>query len=618
MDTAGPYRIFGQLGAGGMGVVYRAEDTRLGRQVALKFLSPVLDGDGRAAARLEREARTASSLNHPNICTIYEIGEHEGRRFIAMEFLEGTPLPEAIAGRPMEPARVLDLGIQIADALDAAHAAGIVHRDVKPANIFVTKRGYAKVLDFGIARLAADSPSGAALAGSEAATLLSTQPGTVTGTIAYMSPEQALSHPVDARTDVFSLGLVLYEMATGRQMFDGTTPAAVYDAILNREPPPATASNPALPPGFDEILDRALEKDPALRYQTASDLRADLQRLKRNVETQRLTRSALGQPAATVINAPAPGSNPAADSAPSALQPPTLAASAPVAASRGTHWALPALGGVAVAAVAMIVVTRLNQSPPAPAATPSTPPTAGSVSPPAVAPTASASSALPQAASEATASERPREAAKAEKAAKPAALTPILATPTTPAVAPSAPMPSAPAPSAPAPPQPIVQASVNPAAAGPPASADVASPSNAGRGSPELDGVRAKMQAKDFDGAATELRGIIATHKGDRAPLEAYNALVDLEERRNEHPELNTTIDDLVSRFHSDPRVPAFLLRHAEGAMLKAKLQGHVLYARQLAKRVVDDYPASPESVGAKALLNQIDEGRGRRGGGGE
>jgi hypothetical protein len=595
VDTAGPYKISGQLGAGGMGVVYRAEDTRLGRQVALKFLSPVLDGDGRASARLEREARTASSLNHPNICTIYEIGEHEGRRFIAMEYLEGAPLPEAIAGRPMDTARLLDLGIQIADALDAAHAAGIVHRDVKPANIFVTKRGYAKVLDFGIARVSQDAEAASATGHPDAATLVTTAPGTVTGTIAYMSPEQALSYSVDARTDVFSLGLVLYEMATGRQMFDGPTPAAVYDAILNRESPSACAINPALPAAFDEILCRALEKDPALRYQTASDLRADLQRLKRNVETQRLTRSALGQPAATVVSAPA---------ATVPLQTAAAAATGvPASPSRGMQWTVSALGGLAVAAVAVMVVIPRHQSPPAPAAAPATPapvPAAPAATANAPAATQSAATPVPAPAPEpapvpasgsaspgsapsdvrATPAERPRAAEKAaekttdEKAAAPA-----------------------------------------PAAAAPPApDADATLPS-VPRGSPELEAVRAKMQAKDFDGAASDLRGLIAASKGDRAPLDAYNVLVELEERRNERLALPATLDEMVKRYPSDQRVPGFLLRHAETAMQRTNRPGHVIFARELAKHVVDAYPKSPEAIGATALLNEINSGR--RGGGG-
>ncbi|HEX6465545.1 MAG TPA: serine/threonine-protein kinase, partial [Vicinamibacterales bacterium] len=364
MDNAGPYNISGKLGAGGMGVVYRAEDTRLGRQVALKFLAPVFDGDNRAAARLEREARTASSLNHPNICTIYEIGQHEGRRYIAMELLEGSPLTEAIGGRPMEVSRVLDLGIQIADALDAAHAQGIIHRDIKPANIFVTRRGLAKVLDFGIARVENETGQGATQAAADASTLVSTQPGTVTGTIAYMSPEQALSQPVDARTDVFSLGLVLYEMATGRQVFNGPTPAAIYDAILNRESPSACAANPSVPPAFEEILGRALEKDPSLRYQTAADLRADLQRLKRNLETQRLTRTALGQVAPDV-----PARVTAAGQ--TAALPPAGTPSVP-------RWIIPAIGGIVVALAGVLVMSRLSRSDTPPPTTSTSAPLAAS------------------------------------------------------------------------------------------------------------------------------------------------------------------------------------------------------------------------------------------------
>lgn len=274
------YRILRQLGSGGMGVVYEAEDTRLGRHVALKFLPESLQLSADAEERFEREARLAGSLNHPNICTIHDTGSFEGRRFIVMELLEGDSLKSLITGQPLPVDQILEVGCQIADALDAAHAKGIVHRDLKPANIFITARGQAKLLDFGVAT--AGPEHAAATDETRAAADALTQPGTAIGSVSYMSPEQARGEALDQRTDLFSLGLVLYEMATGRQAFGGQTTAVVFDAILNRDPAPVLQINPAVPVDLEHIITRALEKDRRMRYQTAADLRAELSRLRRD------------------------------------------------------------------------------------------------------------------------------------------------------------------------------------------------------------------------------------------------------------------------------------------------------------------------------------------------
>ena len=565
--TIAHYRIIEKLGAGGMGEVFRAEDLSLGRLVALKFLPASLAGDRHAIERLRREARAASVLNHPGICTIHAIEERDGQQFIAMEFIDGQPLSNLIAAGALPLGTLLPLALQIADALEAAHSHGIVHRDIKPGNIFVTRRQQTKILDFGLVKASSDFSDSLTL-GTEA---LTTTPGMTVGTIAYMSPEQARGEALDARTDLFSFGLVIYEMATGRRAFGGTTTAVVFDGILNKMPPPALQVNPDLPAELDRIISKAVEKERELRYQSALDLATDLQRLKRDSSSVRIP-VAQSSSTTTPVYAPASASGMAVAQMPSgtaqaAAASAQLPSSATVPATTSTLSKGLMLGALSVIIVLVATVAymsgRLQQ-----------------LSAPAVLSRADAQVSTPVTESPAPATTR-------------AATTPAPAESQSPSGSPTVA---------------AARASTPPVPAAPAAEDDRAKAAKeAAAAAAEIEDVRGQIAAGQYGQAIVALTSFIERNPAHRLTPDAYMLLGQAYEASKRDDEAVRAYASLVERFNTSPRAAEALFRQGQRTMASRQPQREQT-ARQIYTQVADGYPQSDWAPRALVARAEIEE----------
>ena len=588
-QTLGHYRILDQLGAGGMGVVYRAQDTKLGRQVALKVLPTSSNATGdEAVERFRREARTASSLNHPNICTIYGFDEHEGQLYLAMELLDGEPLDRRLSGRPLDLRLMLETATQVADALDAAHAEGILHRDIKPANIFLTRRGQVKVLDFGLAKLSPEYRRRSGRFDAAGETMIpehfASQAGTTVGTIAYMSPEQARGDDVDPRTDLFSFGVVLYEMATGRQTFPGHTTAVVFDGILNREPAPPSTLNAMLPPELDRIISKALEKDRSLRYQSAADIGADLKRLRRDSGSRASLPAMSGMTAppdaATVVLGSSPtviGAQSGISSAPTIISAPPFSTPMPARPSNPsavireaakTPWFWGAgVGVVAIAAVAAGIGAYLAGGSGSPASEQAQAATPSEVPPP-------------------SADAAPASPAATEPSPVPIPVPPSIVAAPAPPPAKSTPQLSAG--SKPSPGETAVTAAKSPVRVPVPVSRD-------SEAAQRLDVAKAKLANNLNDQALADLRQIILDYPNTAPAAEAAFLAADVHEKTGRMDDAMAAFVEFEQRFSRDRRAVESKLRRAQILSGRQNAQSQT-QARELWGEVARDHPGTPHA----------------------
>jgi serine/threonine protein kinase/TolA-binding protein len=603
------YRVIEQIGAGGMGVVYRAEDTRLGRPLVLKFLPAAASRDPMALERFEREARSASSMNHPGICTVYDIGEFEGQRYIAMEYLEGQPLDRFIGGKPVAVPTLIGLAVQITDAIELAHTEGILHRDIKPANIFITKRGHAKVLDFGLAKLAAGDSEASALdatAQTLAAHVLTTA-GVAVGTVAYMSPEQARGEELDTRSDLFSLGVVLHEMATGRQAFAGPTAAVVFDAILNRTPPPIVSVNPEVPFELERIIDKAIEKDRMLRYQHAADLKSDLARLKRDRESGRVSIGGLSEsrsdvgPAANAVS----GSVPEVVGAASAAVPALASSAAVMSATVPSPPAEPATQSTAkksntiTIAAAVVGVLAVGSGA---VGYVLTRPTVGWQAP--VSQPAAAMAATPEVAVPAVAEPKP---APAPEAGSKSVVTPSEATAVP---APAKPTPAVSVRTTPAPPS-VAAARTTPSSAAAPTAAPrpAAEPDPVGKA---IEAARPAMERGQFDAALTDLQSALGKRPTSPNAAQARLLIARIYDRQGRTDAALAAYADLRTTYPRDPASADALLRMAD-LVQQTRRPDRTRVARSYLNEIVANFSttnAAPQALAQRAVIEDREDVR--------
>jgi len=596
----GHYTVLEPLGAGGMGVVYRAQDTVLGRMVALKVLPATSSSDPEAMNRFRREARTASSLNHPNICTIYGFDDQDGRCYLAMELLEGETLDRRLVRGPLEPKFLLDVATQVADALDAAHLEHILHRDIKPANIFLTKRGQTKVLDFGLAKLA-EGPlrrAGADQSTTVEPAFFTSVVGTTVGTVAYMSPEQARAEELDCRTDLFSFGVVLYEMATGRVSFPGNTTAVIFDGILNRDPTPASALNPLVPPELDRIIAKALEKDRTLRYQTAADLRADLQRLRRDSSKRITAPGGAARPAA-----PPPASPSQAEATPvtghsTTAVDPTLALTVAVpAAPRSTHETPAALPSSDAPEPQPVVARRAGDGPQK-----ARPPIAVLAGAAVLVVGITAGVLLTRGSAD-----TPSDSALVGDPAAPVPSTPT-DPPATSALAPAPSVPTLPTPSSPTPPP-----AKGPAAIGAPAATakgvvtpapkTAAPPDLTAEAATRLDVARAKITSNLADQGIADLRAIITDFPAAPVAADAAFLVAETFTRLGRADDAMAAHVEFANRFGGDARLAESQMTLGE-LTLKSRRPDRDEAAREIFGRAAAAAPGTPTAL--RALQSKI------------